>query len=169
MLRMPDFRAIERTFQLITQVSGRAGRRAEQGKVYIQTYSANHPVIQEIIQHQYNRFYQREMYERQKFHFPPYLRIIELEIKHKDLTKTIDASKYVYQNLFKHLGKRVSEPIVPSISRIRNLFIRQIVIKLEKDSTLIMNTKKFLMNLKEDLSSSKEFQAVKIKIDVDPY
>lgn len=169
MIRFPNFRAIERTFQMITQVAGRAGRRADQGKVLIQTYSANHPVINEIMNHSYDAFYKREMFERNRFYFPPYVRIILIEIKHIQNTTVAEASNYIYKKLVPNLGKRVSEPIIPAISRIKNLYIRQILIKLEKDNNMIMNTKNFLIGLKNEMSFTSQFQSVRINIDVDAY
>ncbi|MBK8700714.1 MAG: primosomal protein N' [Saprospiraceae bacterium] len=169
LIRFPDFRAVERTFQLITQVSGRAGRRAEQGRVLIQTYAAQHPVIQEIIHHNYAAFLKRELSERKQFWFPPFNRLIELEIKHTSLEKAVLASNEFAHILRNTIGNRVKGPITPSISRIRNQYIRLIVLKLEKDDKLIYQTKKLIMQTKEAFGKNKDFQSVRIRVDVDPY
>ncbi len=168
-LRIPDFRAHERSFQLLTQVAGRAGRRVEQGKVIIQTYSKDHPIILDTISNDYKSFFYREITERKQFSFPPFVRMIILDLLHKDLDKVSKAAEYITNDLKSLLGNRVQGPIIPGISRIRNQYIRTIIIKCEKDNELLFNIKKHIMKLKVDLSNNKEHRAVKIKIDVDPY
>jgi primosomal protein N' (replication factor Y) (superfamily II helicase) len=168
-LRIPDFRANERTYQLITQVAGRAGRRTEQGKVMIQTYSPTHPVIKEIIANDYAAFFHREIGERKMFHFPPFIRLIYVELRHKEVDKVSRTAELMSAKLKSALGSRVQGPLVPGISRIRNQYIRSIVIKMEKDNEMTFKIKKFIMKLKDDLSHDKEMRSVRIKIDVDPY
>lgn len=169
LMNQPDFRANERAFQLMTQVAGRSGRRTEQGLVMIQTYMPNHPVVQEVINHDFQRFFNRELFERKQFKFPPFIRLIFLEVKHKDLETTIKASQEVVKRLKEKLDKRVSEPITPSISKINNLFIRQIYIKLERNAEMVSKTKQLLNEIKSNLAATEGFKTVKIKIDVDPY
>jgi primosomal protein N' (replication factor Y) (superfamily II helicase) len=168
-LSIPDFRANERTFQLITQVAGRAGRRADQGKVVIQTYTPEHPVIKEVLKNDYVAFFKREINERQQFQFPPFVRIINIELLHKEYEKVDKTSALLVTRLQQYLGNRVRGPLVPGISRIRNQYIRNIVIKLEKDNEFIFKAKALLMKLKTDLNNEKEHRSVKIKINVDPY
>lgn len=169
LMNQPDFRANERAFQLMTQVAGRSGRRTEQGLVMIQTYMPKHPVVQEVTNHDFQKFFNRELFERKQFKFPPFIRLIFLEIKHKDLETTIKASQDIVFKLKDKLGKRVSEPITPSISKINNLFIRQIYIKLERNADLVSKTKQLLMEIKSKFAVTEGFKSVKIKIDVDPY
>lgn len=169
MMNQPDFRANERAFQLMTQVAGRSGRRNEQGLVMIQTYRPNHPVVQEVTNHDFEKFFNRELFERKQFKFPPFIRLIFLEIKHKDLETAIKAANNIASILKEKLDKRVSEPIAPTISRINNLFIRQIYIKLERNAELVRNTKQLLNEIKSKFAVTEGFKSVKIKIDVDPY
>jgi primosomal protein N' (replication factor Y) (superfamily II helicase) len=166
-LRFPDFRANERTFQLITQVAGRAGRRAKQGLVMIQTYAPTHPVIQEILSNNFRTFYKREIAERREFIFPPLVRLIKIELKHKELTTVINAANHLTSSIKNVLKNRVTGPIIPSIERIRNQYIRHISIKLERDQALINKAKDYLVQLKDELSYIKEFKSVKITIIVD--
>jgi primosomal protein N' (replication factor Y) len=166
-LRFPDFRANERTYQLITQVAGRAGRRQKQGRVMIQTYSPNHPVIQEIKSHDYDHFIIRELSERKEFIFPPFVRLIQIEIKHTSQQKTIDTANYLTQELSKSLKNRITGPITPSIERIRNQYIRLINIKLERDQKLIKKAKAYLLELKEKTLLADDYKGVKINIIVD--
>lgn len=168
-LRIPDFRANERTFQLITQVAGRAGRRAQQGKVMIQTYTPNHPVIQEIVANDYVGFFKREIGERKLFNFPPFIRMMQIELRHKDVEKVSRLAEIMVQKLRTAIHNRVSGPLTPGISRIRNQYIRTIVIKMEKDNELGFRIKKLLMQIKDEFQNDKEWRSVRIKIDVDPY
>ena len=169
LIRFPDFRAVERTFQLITQVAGRAGRRADRGKVMIQTYSATHPIINDIIHNDYLSFFKRELAERKQFLFPPFVRLIDIEVSHVSLEKTVHAAHLLGKHLHDVIGDRVRGPITPAITRIRNRYIRHIMLKLEKDDKLIFNTKLLLLKLKETLTNDKDLRGLRIKIDVDPY
>lgn len=169
LIRFPDFRAVERAYQLITQVAGRAGRRNEKGRVVIQTYSANHAVVKEIVAGNYNAFVQRELAERKQFWFPPFCRMILIDLRHSDLNKTIKAAATWHKQLFEVLGDRVKGPLTPSISKIRNQYIRHLVIKLEKDDQLINRTKQLLLHIKETLQNDKDLKPVRVSMDVDPY
>jgi primosomal protein N' (replication factor Y) (superfamily II helicase) len=166
-LKFPDFRANERTFQLITQVAGRAGRRNKQGKVMMQTYSPTHPVITEIKTHDFVKFFNREIHERRAFLFPPFLRLIQIEIKHSSLEKTINTANFFTQELQKALKNRVTGPITPSIERIRNQYIRLITIKIEKDPSLLAKCKAYIMNLKDKASMEADYKSVKVNVIVD--
>ncbi|HRG67139.1 MAG TPA: primosomal protein N', partial [Saprospiraceae bacterium] len=169
LIRFPDFRAVERAYQLMTQVAGRAGRRQETGKVMIQTYSADHPVIKEVVSGNFEGFAARELAERKLFWFPPFCRLIVLDIRHSSLENTQLAAKEWTTALQDRLGERVKGPIVPSISMVRNQYIRNVVIKLEKDDALITRTKQYILQLKDTFSQIKELKMVRINIDVDPY
>lgn len=169
LIRFPDFRAVERAYQLMTQVAGRAGRRQETGKVMIQTYSAQHPVIKEIVSGNFESFAARELAERKQFWFPPFCRLIVLDIRHSSLENTQLAAEEWTTALRDRLGERVKGPIVPSISRVRNQYIRNVVIKLEKDDALITRTKQYLLQLRDTFSAIKELKMVRVNIDVDPY
>ena len=169
LIRFTDFRAEERAFQLMVQVGGRAGRRAEQGTVIIQAYSANHVVLQNVIDHDYKAFFQRQMDERATSHFPPLCKMIELEIKHQHVEKVDAATSILLTKLKENLGDRVKGPIVPSISRIQNMYIRNILIKLENESKLLTYTKNYLNHLKGVILNTEGIKNTRINIDVDPY
>jgi primosomal protein N' (replication factor Y) (superfamily II helicase) len=167
LLHMPDFRAYERTYQMLTQVAGRAGRRTQQGLVLIQTYKPGHPVLQDVANNNFKGFMERESRERSIFKFPPFYKLIHIEIKHKDINVVIQASTH-YVNALSAMGGRVNGPLVPSIPRLRNLYIRNVVIKLEKNQEVIHKAKLLIMKAKLDLLSVKEYKSVRIKVDVDP-
>jgi len=111
MLGYPDFRAAERSFQLLVQVAGRAGRRDEQGQVIIQAFKSDHEVLKDVIDHQYQRFYQRESGERKTYVFPPHFNLITIWIRHQNLNKTREAARHMADLLKQRLGKRVQGPL----------------------------------------------------------
>ena len=168
-MRFADFRATERAFQLMTQVAGRAGRRDEQGRVIIQTYSADHPVITDVINHDYLNFFNREVEERKMTLFPPFTRLIEIELKHKDFDRVDEAANFMAHQLKHHLQNRVNGPIVPSIARLKNMYLRRILIRIEKDHKMILYTKNLLLHVKALLLNKEGIKSTRIHIDVDPY
>lgn len=167
MLTFPDFRAYERSFQLMEQVSGRAGRKGEKGKVIIQTFQPQHPVILNVMSHDYVRFYEEQLPTRRQFNYPPYSRLILIKVKDADstkLNKAADALAKVFRQTFKEnfLG-----PEYPVVSRVKNLYIKQMMIKINKD--LYSNkVKDFIKNAIEDFKHNTEFKSVRIQVDVDP-
>lgn len=168
LLKFPDFRSTERTFQMITQVSGRAGRKRKRGKVIIQAFNVKHPVIGEIIKNDYQGFFQREMEERQAFHYPPYNRLIQITFKHK-IARTVNEATRLYTHLVKEkLGDRVIGPAVPGIPRIRGQYILVLMIKMEKNYKMVEKIKNFLESTARTTKSEKGFSSVRINIDVDP-
>lgn len=169
LLRYPDLRAGERAYQLMTQVAGRSGRREKPGKVLIQTFQPAHPVILETIQHDYTSYFEREMAERNKFHYPPFVRLIFISVLHKNATKTDAAANELSIQLREKLGKRVLGPAPAPIPRLRGQYIFQIVIKLENNGNLIQGAKQYLLACKNKLYEVKTYRDVKIVIDVDPY
>ena len=169
LLRYPDLRAGERAYQLMTQVAGRSGRREKPGKVFIQTFQPDHPVIKETIQHDYQSFFNREMEERKKFHYPPYTRLIFLTLTHKNQAKADAAANQLAILLKNSLGKRILGPAPAPIPRLRGHYIFQIVIKMENQAHVIQSVKKILLENKQQLQEIKTYRDVKIIIDVDPY
>ena len=168
-LRYPDLRANERAFQLLTQVSGRAGRRAIQGQVIIQTYDPSHPVIIETMHHMYDRFFERESAERKAFVYPPYFRMIQIELLHKNAGTCAHAAATYAEMVRKLIGNRIIGPAVPSISRIRGQYIQTITIKMEKDSKVVSKIKQIIMEEREKLRLIPACKSVRVNIDVDPY
>ena len=168
MLYHPDFRAFERSFQLMTQVSGRAGRSEKQGKVIIQTYSPNHPIIQKVIKNDYVLMYKQELTERQVFEYPPYFRLIKLTLKHRDFEKLRDGSMWLYQSLKNTLGLPVLGPEEPPISRIRNEYIRTILVKIPTNKNL-KSVKEIISKNLNSFDAISQYRSIKVGVNVDFY
>jgi primosomal protein N' (replication factor Y) (superfamily II helicase) len=167
LLGFADFRVNERAFQLMEQVSGRAGRRKERGLVIIQASKTDHPVLLFVQAHDYIKFYNSEIMMRKQFFYPPYSRLIKLTVKHKIKEVAHEAAERLgkgLQNDFEYLVG----PAEPLIGRIRNLFLMELLIKLHKDSVQIFNQKKVIMNAINLVKAEKPFRSVTIIPDVDP-
>ncbi len=164
----PDFRSQERAFQLFTQVSGRAGRRKDKGKVLIQGYNIYHPVISDVINHDYTAFYDRELFERKKFNYPPYVRLIKIQMLHLKIDVLDEGIKKFADELKKIYGKRILGPAEPHVSRIKGSYIRELLIKIEKDADILTKVKMDIMRLTQELKSHKPYSSIRIQIDVDP-
>lgn len=170
LLKYPDYRANERSFQLLAQVSGRAGRRGKQGKVVIQTYDPAHRVIRQVIENDYSDLYFTEMEERKAFHYPPFYRIINLDIKHKDPEILYGQATYLGNELRQHFGEeRVVGPQIPLISRIRNYYIQSIMLKFEKDGVSINKVKATIREIITQFQTTKLSKGSIVQPDVDPY
>jgi primosomal protein N' (replication factor Y) (superfamily II helicase) len=167
MLNFPDFRAFERSFQLMAQVSGRAGRKGKRGLVLIQTYSPKHEVIKDVVKNDFLHRMESEMEERKKYHYPPYVRMIKISLKHKRNEKVEAVTKVFYAELKKIPGIELLGPNVPSIARIRNENLREIILKIPRSETLHIIRKK-IEELVDSLRQIKESSSVKIIADVDP-
>lgn len=168
-LQFPDFRSAERGFQLFTQVSGRAGRKQKQGTVMIQTFQPTHPVILETIDYNFHRFFTREMNERKKFIYPPFVRIVSITLKHKKANTVFEAAKYMGKHLSQKFGNRILGPTQPGVARLRGYYLQNILIKMEKDPKVMNTIKNYLRLIKNQTVSSPGFKSVRINIDVDPY
>ena len=168
MLYHPDFRAFERSFQMMTQVAGRAGRSEKQGKVVIQTYNPNHNTIQQVTMNNYIGMYKEQLYDRQIYKYPPYFRIIKLTLKQRDYNKLKEGSMWLYQVMSQNLNMPVLGPEEPAISRIRNEYIRTIIIKIPQN-TSIVNTKKTIQKMLNSFEAVAQYRAVKVVINVDFY
>ena len=168
-LHFPDFRSGERGFQLLTQVAGRAGRAAVEGHVYIQTFQPDHPVLQETIANSYVDFAIRESSERQAYTYPPFFRLIHIQLRHKKQHIAQEAAQIMAQQLTARLGNRVLGPAEPSVARLRTYYLQNIMIKMEKDPEQIHYVKRLLLAAKSNLTNTKGYKSVRIVIDVDPY
>ena len=169
LLKFPDYRANERSYQMLAQVSGRAGRRGKQGKVVIQTYDPNHRVIKQVIENNYNDLYFTEMEERRSFKYPPFYRIINLDIKHKDPEIVNNQAAYIAAELRKHFGDRVIGPEFPLVGRIRNYYIKSIMLKFEKDADSINKAKAIIREVITQFQTTKLSKGSIVQPDVDPY
>ena len=169
LLRFPDYRANERSYQMLAQVSGRAGRRGKQGKVVIQTYDPAHRVIKQVIENNYTDLYFTEMEERKSFKYPPFYRIINLDIKHKDPDIVNNQSIYLANELRKQFDHRVIGPESPLVSRIRNYYIKTIMLKFEKDGVSINKAKAIIRDVITQFQTTKLSKGSIVQPDVDPY
>lgn len=168
LLNYPDFRAFERSYQLLAQVAGRAGRRDKQGKVDIQAYDNKHRIIQQVVDNNYREMYEDEIAERKQFNYPPFSRLIFLNLKHKDPDVLNHAAKILANSLRTKLGKRVLGPEQPLVSRVRNYYLMQIIVKTEK-AIPIQKVKTLLKETMQSVQLEPAFKGVIIQIDVDPY
>ncbi|MDO8316561.1 MAG: primosomal protein N', partial [Flavobacterium sp.] len=168
MLYHPDFRAFERSFQMMTQVAGRAGRSEKQGKVIIQTYNPNHNTIQQVTNNDYLGMYKEQLYDRQIYKYPPYFRIIKLTLKQRDYDKLKEGSMWLYQVMSQNLNMPVLGPEEPAISRIRNEYIRTIIIKIPQNVS-IGNTKKTIQKMLNSFEAVAQYRAIKVTLNVDFY
>lgn len=170
MLHFPDFRSFERTFYLSTQVSGRAGRRDKKGLVVIQTRNKDQKILRQIVDYRYDALFQDEIRERKEHRYPPFTRIIKLTIKNKD-PKVAQTAAYKLGNLLKEqLGtSRILGPEEPVISKIRNEYLREIWIKLERNKIDLGKAKQIIQGLSLEVSNYKDLKGTRIVFDVDPY
>ena len=168
MLYFPDFRAFERSFQMLTQVAGRAGRLDKRGKVIIQTYNPNHAIIQQVTNNDYFGMYKEQLYERQLFQYPPYYKLIKITFKNKDFEKVKESALWMYQVLKQHLDMPVLGPEEPGVSRIRNEYIRTILIKVP-EKTAISQTKKTIRKIVNSFDAIANYRSVKVILTVDVY
>lgn len=169
LLKYPDYRANERSYQMLAQVSGRAGRRGKQGKVVIQTYDPNHRVIKQVIENDYTDLYFTEMEERKSFKYPPYFRIISMDVKHRNPEILYNQAEYLANELRKHFGDRVIGPEAPLINRIRNYYIKSIMLKFERDTISIVKAKAIIRDVITQFQTTKLSKGSIIQPDVDPY
>lgn len=168
MLHFPDFRATERAFQLIMQVSGRAGRRKERGRVLIQTGNTQNKTLGYVVNHDYNSFYEKEIFDREGFNYPPFSRLIEITIKDISQTLAHQAANRLAASLVKQLGgTRVMGPEKALVERIRNKFLYQVILKLEKDKMNIQATKAYLKEEIVNLVTDKKFKSIQVIVNVD--
>jgi len=168
LLNFADFRVNERAFQLMEQVSGRAGRKSEQGKVLIQATKINHPVLLFVQQHDFKRFYDYEIENRKRFFYPPFSRLIKIIVKHKMKEVVTEAAEKLGDALKKDLNEFVVGPAAPVINRIRSLYLMDILIKLPKDANMLQQYKKVIANHFNLLHAEKKFRSVTLIADVDP-
>lgn len=166
-INFPDFRSAERAFNMIEQVSGRAGRKTGDGVVSIQTYSPSHPLFPFLLNHDYAGFYEYELAQREKFGYPPFVRVIYVYVKHKDPAAVEAASHAMARRLRELIGNRVSGPEEPTVSRVQNYYIRRIMLKIETNAS-ISKVKSLLRDVKIELTAKGILAGTVIYQDVDP-
>ncbi len=168
MLYHPDFRAFERSYQMMTQVSGRSGRSEKRGKVIIQTYNPNHNTIQQVTHNDYLGMYKEQLYERQIYKYPPYFRLIKITLRHRDYDKLKNGAMWLYQVMSQNLSLPVLGPEEPAIARIRNEYIRTIMVKIPQNQPL-QGTKKTIRKILDSFESVSQFRPIKSSVNVDFY
>jgi len=168
MLNYPDFRAHERAYQMMVQVSGRSGRFKEQGNVGIQTFNPYHQILQQVSTTNYLEMYKEQLQDRWQFEYPPYFRVIKITLKHKDYIKVDNGIDWLAKSLQNSFGKHVLGPTAPAVARIRNQFIKNLVIKIPPKQSL-QKTKKQILKIKDTFESVKEFRPIRFILDVDAY
>jgi primosomal protein N' (replication factor Y) len=167
LMNFPDFRAYERAYQLMSQVSGRAGRRGKHSEVVIQTSHPEHPLIQTVLQQDYEGMYALQSEERQAFHYPPFYRLIALNLKHKKENIVREAADAWAVLLTQRLGDRVIGPDKPAIGHIQNLHIRKILLKIETQASF-SQVREYLEDTKSRIVSDPAFRNLIVQYDVDP-
>lgn len=168
MLYHPDFRAFERSYQMMTQVAGRSGRSEKRGKVIIQTYNPLHNIIQQVTHNDYEGMYKEQLYERKIYYYPPFYRLVRLTLKHRDFEKLKEGSMWLYQVLKQNLSIPVLGPEEPAVSRIRNEYIRTIMIKIPSDTSL-QGTKKTIQKVLNSFEVVAQYRTIKVTVNVDFY
>lgn len=169
LLFFPDFRSNERTFQLITQVSGRAGRKSRHGRVLVQTNNSDHPIFTFISDNNYRGFYDWELGERQRYHYPPYMRMIKISLRSRDENALAQDSGQLAALLLGHFGKsRVLGPEKPPVAFIRKQHIREFFLKFERDNISPSAFKDKLNEILENFETETEAPNLRVIVDVDP-
>lgn len=169
MINFPDFRAFERAFSLFSQVAGRAGRRQKQGRVIIQTHTPNHRVLEQVIAHDYESMFMTEVKERKNYQYPPFYRLIRVDVRHTDIQVVHYSASKLASLLRVQLGERVLGPEPPLVSRIRNYFIQTITLKIERNSVSIVKVKELIRSSIQQFEMDKHNKGIRLSIDVDPY
>lgn len=167
LLNRPDFRAFERAFQLMTQVSGRAGRKKKRGKVIVQTGRPDHWIIQKVIEHNYLEFYDNEILERKNFFYPPFYKIIQFTLKHRDENQ-LNSSALEFADSLKDVFKeRVLGPEYPIVKRINNLYLKTVVLKIEREISHKI-VKEQIQQKVDEFYAIAANKSIRLVIDVDP-
>lgn len=167
MLNYPDFRSYERAFQLMAQVSGRAGRKNKQGRVVLQTKSMDHPIIAQVMMNDYEQMVSGQLAERQMFRYPPYYRLVYVYLKNKDEAMLEQMADVMAGKLRTVFGARVLGPDKPPVGRIQTLFIKKIVVKIEYNAPM-SRARELLLQVQREMIEDERFKSLIVYYDVDP-
>jgi primosomal protein N' (replication factor Y) len=167
MLNYPDFRAYEHAFMMMSQVSGRAGRKGRRGLVILQTKSPQLPLIQQVVTNDYTGFYRLQIAERQQFHYPPYYRLIYVYLKHRQDGLVEQAGLELGRILRQWFSARVLGPDKPGVAKVKSLAIRKIVLKLEPGLNM-SEVRRYLLLTRQQLLQEKRYATLQVYFDVDP-
>ncbi len=168
MLNFPDFRAYERSYQLMVQVSGRAGRAYKRGKVAIQTFNPFHQILQQVSTNSYEEMFKDQLDERWQYHYPPFYRLIKITLRHKNFDRVDAGANWLGKSLTNTFKELVLGPSTPAISRIRSYYIRTLIVKIPQKKSL-KKTKQQLFSIKNTFQAVKDFRSIRFNIDVDNY
>lgn len=167
MLNFPDFRAYEHAFMMMAQVGGRAGRKGKRGLVIMQTKSPELPIVQQVVNNDYEAMYRSVTAERREFHYPPYYRLVNVYLKHKDDKVVSNAAATLAFKLRMWFGERVLGPDKPPVAKVKSMNIRKIMVKLENGID-IKKVRHYLRMAQTDIAKDKRFNSLVIYYDVDP-
>jgi len=169
MLHFPDFRAHERGFQMLLQVSGRAGRKSKKGRVIIQTSKPEQTILNQVLAHDYESMYLTEIEDRSYYFYPPFTRVIRIITKHLEKDISEKAALHLAENLQVKLGKaRVLGPQPNIVNRVRNHYLFNLLLKIERENVDLNAVKLFIREKVDEILTQKEFKKVQIIVDVDP-
>lgn len=168
MLNFPDFRAHERTFQMMVQVAGRSGRSKKRGKVLIQTFNPYHQILQQVSTNDYLAMYKEQLEDRWQFHYPPFYRILKITLRHRDLLRLEEAAEWFGTSLTNAFKENVLGPTSPNVSRVRNLYIKHITVKIPPKQSL-KATKKHIEKIQNTFNAIGAYRSVRLGIDIDSY
>jgi primosomal protein N' (replication factor Y) len=163
-----DFRVNERAFQLMEQVSGRAGRKGKQGRVVIQSSNPTNPLISLVVAHDFKAFYKQEIEFRKTFHYPPYTRLIQFNFKHSDKSRALRAAEFFASRMLPVFGDYLIGPAEPVVNRIKNRYIYEILLKLPRDSTKNAFARNHIHQQIAIMQNESMLKSVQVQIDVDP-
>ena len=166
LLFSPDYKAQEKTYQLISQVAGRAGRAQIRGKVLVQTFNPLHQIYQQLSIYDYLNMFKDQMNDRKQYKYPPFNKLIKLTVKHKDFNKVNESSEWLVKSLRNSFKDKVLGPEYPAVSRIRNQFNKNILIKVDKDINL-KSSKNVISSIINTFNTIKQYSGVKVNINVD--
>lgn len=168
LLSYPDFRVNERAFQLMEQVSGRAGRTDGAGRVIVQVYNMQHPVLQWVNEHSVRTYYEHEIKYREAFGYPPFSRLIKISFRHRDEPKAISAAISMAEGLHSVEGITIQGPVPALVSRVRNQFVQEVWLKCPRDTNLLRKVKSLIREQRSFISSQKGYTSLQIVVDTDP-
>ena len=168
MLNYPDFRSYERAYQLMAQVSGRAGRKNKQGLVILQTKSITHPIIHQVIKNDYQSMFSLQLSERQMFHYPPFYRLVYVYLKNRNADLLDIMARTMAEKLRSIFGNRILGPDYPLVARIQTLFIKKIIVKIEHNASM-EKARRLLLQVQKEMVEDERFKSLIVYYDVDPY
>ncbi|WP_350285505.1 primosomal protein N' [uncultured Croceitalea sp.] len=166
LLNFPDYRAHERSFQLMTQVAGRAGRTKKRGKVLIQSYNPYHQILHQVANYDYEKMFAEQLYEREQFKYPPHIRIIKIILKDRDYNKLNEAADWFASSLRNVLKTTVLGPEYPVVSRIRNEYLKHVLVKVGKNHPIVQ-TKNSIKRIEKSFNAIAQYKSIRLVYNVD--